>query len=243
MRTATPITQISAATWPAALGVIISTGFIIAVCLTMNKKETTGSVLAANAAVLVAAGGIVLKGSLGSLLGITLYHRLWLQLGLIWDHQLGQASSGLTLREIESHHLASRLALGMLAKPSASLVWICGILGLILTAAIVPVLQFGLNVASSPVTNLMTVPLEHAQLDARMALVAGAMGYPDNVAPNVLRAATVALFGADTAFVYTKHNLTGMATFAEVQYADAECNIDIRRGEVMGASDVSALII
>jgi hypothetical protein len=238
-RAATPITQISAAIWPSVLGVVLSVAFIITLCLITNNEQTAESVLANNAAVLVSAGGIVLKGCVGNLLGVALYHRLWLLLGVRKESKSGRDISGLRLKEVESQHLASRLAVGMLTQPAASLSWICGITGLLLTSALVPMLQFGLNIESSPTIHLRTVPLQHAQLDARMALVSGALGYPDNVAPNILRAATVALFGADNAFVYTKRNLTGIATIADVQYADVECNIDVRQGQVVGASDVS----
>ena len=227
----TSFKQISVATWPAALGTVFSIGIILAVCLTTDGRQTASNIWTSNAAVLVAVGGIILKGSLGALIGIALYHRLWLQLGRERVQRNGQCLHGLSLKEIESHHLASRLAVGMLFEPSASLAWACGLVGLLLTAAIVPTLQYGVEVVARSTVSPKEVTLQHAQLDNRMALTSGASGSADGVSPNVLRAATVALFGADTAFVYTDENVTGVAEFADVQYADVECNIDSVLGE------------
>ncbi|KAJ9607632.1 hypothetical protein H2200_007710 [Cladophialophora chaetospira] len=228
----TPADQIAAATWPTTAGVVLSVCFILAVCITTNGKDTTSSVWVSNASVLVAAGGIVLKGSFGAIIGMALYHRLWLVLGSHRNVSRIGSKSGLTVAEIESYHLASRLSIGMLFQRSASATWVLGILCLILTSAIVPVLQYGVDVVARPTITPTTIELEHAQLDSRMATGSGAAGYPDNVAPNVLRAATVALFGADTSFVYTRENVTGNAEFADVQYADVDCTIDVSRGQV-----------
>lgn len=233
-----PLRQIAAATWSAALGFIVSVALIAIVCLTTNDKPTADSIWTGNAAVFVAIGGIILRGSLASLLGIAIYHRLWLLLGRQPEGSTDNSGAGLEVKEIESHHLASRFAIGMLFKPSASFAWACGILGLLLTSAVVPALQYGMDIVSSSALIPRTVDLQHAQLDDRMALKSGAAGYPDNVAPNVLRAATVALFGADSAFVYTKSNVSGEASFADIQYADVECKIEVTRGEVQSTSRV-----
>lgn len=232
----TSFNQISNATWPAALGVASSIPFILAVCLTTDGRQTASNFLTSNAAVLVAVGGIILKGSLGALIGIALYHRLWLLLGREDVQSNSQVVRGLSVKEIESHHLASRLGVGMLFEPTASLAWACGIAGLLLTAAIVPALQYGVDVESSSNVSPRTTTLQHAQLNHRMALTSGASGSPDGVSPNVLRAATVALFGADNAFVYTNENVTGLAKFTDVQYADVECNIDSAPGEVQSSA-------
>lgn len=240
-RTATPLHQIGTATWPAALGVILSISLVVTASLITNGKETNTNIWTANAAVIVAVGGIVLKGSLATLVGIALYHRLWLQLGQQKDRKAGQSKAGLTVQEIESHHLASRLAVGMLVEPSQSLAWTCGVLCLLLTSALVPMLQYGMDVVVSSDIRPTTVPIQHAQLDSRMALRSGAAGLPDNVSPNVLRAATRALFGADAAFVYTERNLTGLAVFSDVQYADVECNIKAVPGDVRPTSRVRSL--
>ena len=236
-RTGTHLGQIGAAIWPATVGAVLATALIGVVCVTTNGKDTGVSIWTSNAAVLVAVGGIVLKGSVGSLVGMALYHRLWLQLGRHND-KASRSSSGLTVKQIESHHLASRLAIGMLMEPTKSIAWVCGVLCLFLTAAIVPMLQYGMDIESNSTIQPTTVTIQHAQLDDRMAIRSGAAGLPDNVTPNVLRAATRALFGAESAFVYKQMNLTGKATFGDIQYADVECNIEVTPGQVVPTSKV-----
>jgi small-conductance mechanosensitive channel len=70
-----PLFQIVAEMWAPILGLIVATIGIVAVVLVWHGHEVTG--LASEVNTILAALGIVLKGSMGSILGVSLYQLMW----------------------------------------------------------------------------------------------------------------------------------------------------------------------
>ena len=222
----TPFRQIVQAVWASLLFLFLSAAFIFAVAASTNGRPKSG-LWASNAPAFIAAGAIVLKGSVGTLVGVALYQHLWLKLGNPSGHDCG-----LTVNEIESLHLASRLTVGMVAQPSATVAWFVGLVCLLATSAIVPAAQVGVDTVNQFDVVPVTVKMQHAQLDSRMALRYGPVQAPSIAQFSVKRSATGAVFGENSTQVYTSLNLTGWATFGPIEYADVECAIESIRTAV-----------
>lgn len=235
-----PFRHILCATWASLTALFFGAGFVLAIAFTTNQKPTAGSLWVANAPVFVSLGGIIIKGSLGTLLGVALYQHLWSLLAVpSQDEKKGQ--SGLVLKQVESLHLASRLSVSMLFAPVAKVGWFLGIGGLLCTSVIVPVLQAGVDVISRTEIVPRSIQIPHAELDHRMASTGTALNSPEGARPNVKRSAMVAIFGEDIGFEYTKQNVTGKAVTDTISYTDVECNIVATPGTVPFASNVSRL--
>ncbi|KAF2467153.1 uncharacterized protein BDR25DRAFT_395316 [Lindgomyces ingoldianus] len=218
-RKQTPPAQIFRATWAALLSLFLSSGFIFTVALTTDGKPKTG-LWTSNASVFIALGATILKGSVAALLGVALYQHLWLRLS---NHE-GE-EYGLSIKNIESLHLASRLSVGMLSRPSTALAWFTGLVCFLATSATIPALQAGVETGSRIEIMPTTVKIQHAQLDPRMAARSGAVLYPQNAMPNIKRSATIAVFGETGSQPYTQQNLTGKASFGPIDFVDVECAI------------------
>ena len=230
----TPFRQIVQATWASLLFLFLSTAFIFAVAASTNGKPKLG-MWVSNASVFIAAGAIALKGSVSALIGVALYQHLWLKLS-----NRSRNNYGLTVNEIESLHLASRLNVGMVAQPSPTVAWLVGLVSLLATSAMIPAIQAGVDTISHFDVVPVTVQLQHAQLDPRMTGRYGPVQAPYNAQPNIKRSATVAVFGENSTQIYTKLNLTGKATFGPIEYADADCSIKEIAGPV---DDISTVFI
>ncbi|KAF2685279.1 hypothetical protein K458DRAFT_388171 [Lentithecium fluviatile CBS 122367] len=124
-----PLRQIFRATWAGLVFLLLSSAFIFAVAVTTDGKPKTRTWVS-YASVFIAPGATVLKGSVASLLGVAIYHHLWLRLSDTTGNE-----HDLTVTGIESLHLASRLSVGMLAEPSAALRWFIGLACFLATSA------------------------------------------------------------------------------------------------------------
>ncbi|KAI1926944.1 hypothetical protein LOZ64_000076 [Ophidiomyces ophidiicola] len=230
-----PFSHIIQATWASLVTLILGSTFILIIAFTTNNKPTTTGIWVSNAPVFISLGGIIIKGSLGALLGVALYQHLWSLLA-VPDANGGHQNDGLKLKEVESLHLASRLAVGMLVAPSARVGWFLGFAGLLCTGVVVPVLQAGVKVVTRVEMTPTDVSIPHAQLDYRMATTGTALNSPEGARPNVKRSAITAVFGETVGYSYTKQNVSGKATFGEISYTDIECNVVITAGTVPLAS-------
>jgi len=195
--------------------------------------------------VLVSVGAVVLRGALAALLGVALYHNIWTNLASSSAASSGRRESqrGLKVKEMESLHLASRLSPRMFLSPSAKMGWFIGILGFIVSAAIVPVLQAGIEIGNGINVVNTTFTINHSQLDPKMAAKSGAQLAADDAMANVKRAAIIAVFGEQSSHTYTTRNITGDATFGPIDYADLDCSISVTPGVVPLTTKVYLLIL
>lgn len=231
----TPFHQIFRATWAGLVFILLSSAFVFAVAVTTNGRPKTG-IWVSNASVFIALGATVLKGSVASLLGVALYQHLWLQL----SNPMGK-DCGLTVKRIESLHLASRLSVGMLSRPSVALAWFVGLACFLVISATIPALQSGVNTVSRIEVVPVTVKIQHTQLDPRMTARSGAVQAPETAMPNIMRSATIAIFGENGTQTYTVQKLTGRATFGPVDYVDIECSITEIPGVVIPTRKVFSI--
>ncbi len=239
--TRAPVGQVVQASWAALLVLILSIVFIIVVARLGNDQQYTGWI--SSVPVILSVGGVVLRGALAALLGVALYQHLWSCLANSAGDNDGpkptgyqhpsQTKSGLSLREVDSYHRASRLSVLMFLRPSLCGGWAIGAVGLAAVSAVIPVLQASVDTVQRVEVRPVSVSMWHAQLDARLSKRSGAAGYPDGPKPNVRRAATTALLGEESSHTYTDANVTGVAEFGPVQYADIECDIRAAEGRVV----------
>lgn len=84
-------------------------------------------------------------------------------------NSLGDGEHKTTLREIEWYYLSPRLAVTMVLHSMLSLPWTLGLLELIGTAAINPVIQFSVEIVQRPVIREFIELAFHVQLDRSSA--------------------------------------------------------------------------
>ncbi|PKX91183.1 uncharacterized protein P174DRAFT_506714 [Aspergillus novofumigatus IBT 16806] len=214
-----PLTQVLQATWVAIFALFIGICFVLAIAYSADGKPTGSNKWYEYAPTFVALGAVVLRGSVAALLGITLYQNLWQNVAAPAKAN-GEprvetgGEGGIPLKRVESLHLASRLAVGMLAYPLFRAGWIIGFLGLAVTSAVQPVLQSAITVRQERQFN------GSLALSDSSAMVAGA---PTTISR---RSAVAALMGERSGLRYTDANVTGIAKFGPVKYLDVTCNIE-----------------
>jgi hypothetical protein len=239
--TRAPLGQVVQASWAALLVLLLSIVFIVVVARLGHDQQYTGWI--SSVPVMLSVGGVVLRGALAALLGLALYQHLWSRLANSSDDNNGRKAtgyqhpnmtkSGLSIRQVDSYHRASRLSVLMFFRPSLSWGWAIGAIGLAAVSAVIPVLQASVDTVQRTEVRPVRVSMWHAQLDARLSKRSGAAGYPDGPKPNVRRAATTALLGEESSHSYTDANVTGAAEFGPIQYADIDCDIRAAEGQVV----------
>lgn len=234
----TPITQIVRASWTAILGLMGSVLFILIICITTNQRPVSSSRWVASAPSWIAFGGIMMKGSLGAIYGIALYQNLWLKLASFRSRKGYALKEGLTIREIEAYHNASKLSFSLIYKPLMAWSWTFGLIGLMIIVAIVPVLESGIRVVNQTEQVSRHTTLLHAQLDPRIATRAGILGTPNGSVSNILRSATMAVYDSSNIHSSTALGIVGEASFGTVEYADVECTISANAGRVLPGNQV-----
>ena len=127
---------------------------------------------------------------------------------------------------VESLHLASRLAVGMLEYPLLRAGWIIGFLGLAVTSAVQPVLQSAITVRQERQIIPMGLPIYHPQFNGSLAQSDSAAMYASGPTTISRRSAVAALMGEKSGLRYTDANVTGIANFGPVKYLDVTCNIE-----------------
>ncbi|KAJ0130948.1 Uncharacterized protein HZ326_25954 [Fusarium oxysporum f. sp. albedinis] len=132
---------------------------------------------------------------------------------------------GILLERVESMHLASRLAVGMLAYPLFRAGWIIGFLGLAVTSAVQPVLQSAITVRQETQIIPIDLPIYHPQFNGSLAISDAAAMYASGPTTISRRSAVAALIGEKSGLRYTDANITGIANFGPVKYLDVTCNI------------------
>jgi hypothetical protein len=206
--------QIFSSIWASSLALILSAVFISIAAVSTNGKEAT-TIWVSKAPTFIAAGAVVLQGSITTLVGITLYQHLWSRL----------SAKGLSVRHIESYHRASRLSVSMFMEMSLSAAWIVGAVTLLFISFVPP----GLQSAVGPVASRKIVPrqlqMNHAQLDPRMATTETAGGIPVDARSLLHRTATLALYGEESGHQYVPFNVTGLAKTTNLDFVDLECDI------------------
>lgn len=213
------LAQIWSATWAGILSVIVAVTGIVIICLYTAGKPTT-DFLPKHVAPFISAGLVILKGGLTTLIGVSLYQRLWIVLA-------GDAGSngGITISEVESRHRSSRLVASMLAKPSKSPEWAVALFCFAVLSFLGPVLQSAVDVVVSTQVTRTELQLYHAQLDHRMAMTATAGNMPNDAKTFIRRTALTAVFGETLSHQYTTENVTGAAATADIEFVDVDCII------------------
>ncbi|KAH9207528.1 hypothetical protein DL95DRAFT_482682 [Leptodontidium sp. 2 PMI_412] len=226
-----PFKQILQATWVATFALFIGICFVLAIAFSADGKPTSSNKWYEYAPTFIALGAVVLRGSVAALLGITLYQNLWQNVSA--PAKANEESrvetggeGGISLKKVESLHLASRLAVGMLAYPLFRAGWIIGFLGLAVTSAVQPVLQSAITVRQERQIVPLGLPIYHPQFN-------GSLAQSDSAAMNAAgpttisrRSAVAALMGEKSGLRYTDANVTGIANFGPVNYLDVSCNIE-----------------
>lgn len=222
------------ATWFSATALVGSIIFTIVVIATTNGKEVSSGWWVKNADVVISVGAMATKSSFASIMGVALYQHLWYTITAAdKDIEGASAKAGMRIREIEAQHQASKMKISLFSAPSWSKAWLIGAVMFLLGAAIVPVIQYTVDIVPQTETVTTVVSMFHAQLDTRLALVESPN--PDGPhgdepiaviggVPEVMRGATLAIFGEDTTFKYTNSNVTGPAIFGPVEYPDIDCS-------------------
>jgi hypothetical protein len=228
-----PFKQVLRATWVATLALVIGIGFVLVVVFSADGKPTSSNKWYEYAPTFIALGAVVLRGSVAALLGITLYQSLWLNVAApakadegprIGNERLWEG--GISLKRVESLHLASRLAIGMLAHPLLKPGWIIGLLGLAVTSAIQPLLQSSITVRQEGRVIPIDLPIYHPQFNGSLARSDSAAMYAAGPTTISRRSAVAALMGEKSGFRYTDANVTGSAKFGPVKYLDVTCNME-----------------
>ncbi|KFZ23243.1 hypothetical protein V502_02279 [Pseudogymnoascus sp. VKM F-4520 (FW-2644)] len=114
-----PFKQVLQATWVATVTLVIGICFVLAVVFFADGKSTSGNKWYEYTPTLISLGAVVIRGSLAALLGITLYQNLWQNVAAPAkaNKELRVETGGkggISLKTVESLHLASRLAVGIL---------------------------------------------------------------------------------------------------------------------------------
>ncbi|GFF82199.1 hypothetical protein IFM53868_03392 [Aspergillus udagawae] len=226
-----PFKQVLQATWVAMFALFIGICFVLAIAFSADGKPTSSNKWYEYAPTFVALGAVVLRGSVTALLGITLYQNLWQNVaapakGNEEPRVETGGEGGIPLKRVESLHLASRLAVGMLAYPLFRAGWIIGFLGLALTSAVQPVLQSAITVRQERQVIPMGLPIYHPQFNGSLALSDSAAMLAAGPTTISRRSAVAALMGEKSGLRYTDANVTGIANFGPVKYLDVTCNID-----------------
>ncbi|KAF7174363.1 hypothetical protein CNMCM5623_007013 [Aspergillus felis] len=226
-----PFKQVLQATWVAMFALFIGICFVLAIAFSADGKPTSSNKWYEYAPTFVALGAVVLRGSVAALLGITLYQNLWQNVAAPAKANEEQrvetgGEGGIPLKRVESLHLASRLAVGMLAYPLFRAGWIIGFLGLAVTSAVQPVLQSAITVRQVKQVIPMGLPIYHPQFNGSLAQSESASMFA--WAPTTIsrRSAVAALMGEKSGLRYTDANVTGIANFGPVKYLDVTCNIE-----------------
>ena len=208
-----PLSQIVAETWAPTVGLILSTVGAVILRVLCQGLEATGAASQVNT--ILAAIGIVMKGSIAAILGIALYQLMWETV----------AKDGMTLRQMHACNMASRLQVGAISTPVLKVGWFIGLMGLIVTSAIVPALQAGVKFLGSQVTRPQSLTTYHTGLNGTLAETSGASQYPANAISQVIRGANQAFLGEGNSYSYLNVPLTGETTIGPVDYADITCTI------------------
>jgi hypothetical protein len=226
-----PFKQILQATWVATFALFIGICFVLAIVFSADGKPTSSNKWYEYTPTFIALGAVVLRGSVAALLGITLYQNLWQNVAAPAKAneeprvETG-GEGGISLKRVESLHLASRLAVGMLAYPLFRAGWIIGFLGLAVTSAVQPVLQSAITVRQERQIVPMGLPIYHPQFNGSLARSDSAAMYAAGPTTISRRSAVAALMGEKSGLRYTDANVTGIANFGPVNYLDVSCNIE-----------------
>src|SRR5690606_32360460 len=203
------------ATWMAFLALVFGICFVLAIAFTGDGKPTDGNGWYQNAPTLIAIGAVVLRGSLSALLGITLYQKLWKGLASSKEAsdvkgETVDAGAGLSIGEVDSLHLASRLAVGMFVHPLMKAGWIIGALGLVITSAVQPVLQSAISVQQRTYRTPVEMGVFHPQFNGSLTTSCTAAANICGASPQTRKASLLALMGKDAQYQYTDRNVTGI---------------------------------
>ncbi|PVH91963.1 hypothetical protein DM02DRAFT_722236 [Periconia macrospinosa] len=226
-----PFKQVLQATWVATFALFIGVCFVLIVVFFADGKATNSNKWYEYTPTFIALGAVVLRGSIAALLGITLYQNLWQNVAAPPKAneelriQTG-GEGGVSLKSLESLHLASRLAVGMLAYPLFRAGWIIGFMGFALTSAIQPVLQSAITVRQDRQIIPTGIPIYHPQFNGSLARSDSAAMYAAGATTISRRSAVAALMGEKNGLRYTDANVTGIANFGPVKYLDVACNIE-----------------
>ncbi|KAH8587757.1 hypothetical protein B0O99DRAFT_640980 [Bisporella sp. PMI_857] len=212
-----PFKQVLQATWVATFALFIGICFVLVIVFSADGKPTSSNKWYEYAPTFVALGAVVLRGSVAALLGIVANEDPRVETG---------GEGGISLKRVESLHLASRLAVGMLAYPLFRVGWIIGFLGLAITSAVQPVLQSAIAVRQERQIIPMGLPIYHPQFNGSLALSDSAAMYAAGPTTISRRSAVAALMGEKSGLRYTDANVTGIANFGPVKYLDVTCNIE-----------------
>jgi hypothetical protein len=226
-----PFKQVLQATWVAVFALFIGICFVLAIAFSADGKPTSSNKWYEYAPTFVALGAVVLRGSVAALLGIVLYQNLWQNVAAPAKANKEPrvetgGEGGIPLKRVESLHLASRLAVGMLAYPLFRAGWIIGFLGLAVTSAVQPVLQSAITVRQERQVIPMDLPIYHPQFNGSLALSDSAAMFASGPTTISRRSAVAALMGEKSGLRYTDANVTGIASFGPVKYLDVTCNIE-----------------
>ncbi|KAF4252656.1 hypothetical protein CNMCM8714_007389 [Aspergillus fumigatus] len=218
-----PFKQVVQATWVATFALFIGICFVLAVAFSADGKPTSSNKWYEYTPTFVALGAVILRGSVAALLGIALYQNLWQNVAA---PAKANEEGGIPLKRIESLHLASRLAIGMLASPLFRAGWIIGFLGLAVTSAVQPVLQSAITVRQERQVIPMSLPIYHPQFNGSLAQSDSAAMLAGGPTTISRRSAVAALMGDKSGLRYTNVNVTGLANFGPVKYLDVTCDIE-----------------
>jgi hypothetical protein len=226
-----PFKQVLQATWVATFALFIGICFVLAIAFSVDGKPTSSNKWYEYTPTFIALGAVVLRGSVAAFLGITLYQNLWQNVAApVKANEEPRVETGveggISLKTVESLHLASRLAVGMLAYPLFRAGWIIGFLGLAVTSAVQPVLQSAITVRQERQIIPMGLPIYHPQFNGSLALSDSAYNYASGPTTISRRSAVAALMGEKNGLRYTNVNVTGIANFGPVKYLDATCNVE-----------------
>ncbi|OAG09899.1 uncharacterized protein CC84DRAFT_1193532 [Paraphaeosphaeria sporulosa] len=232
-----PFKQVASATWISTTALLIGIGFVVAIAFTVDGKPTRGNTWYEYAPTFIALGAVILRGALAALLGIALYQSLWQNIAAPaldnGESLLGtKKRGGISLKRIESLHLASRLAVGMFSYPQFRAGWIIGVLGLAVTSAVQPVLQSAITVRQERQIVQTGVPIYHPQFNGSLAQSESAVMLAGGATTIPRRSAIAALLGEHSSLRYTDTNVTGSAKFGSVEYLDVDCKIDAIPGNL-----------
>ncbi|KAK2470489.1 hypothetical protein H9L39_18106 [Fusarium oxysporum f. sp. albedinis] len=225
-----PFKQVLQATWVATFAIFIGICFVLAIVFSADGKPTSSNKWYEYTPTFIALGAVVLRGSVAAVLGITLYQNLWQNVAA--PSRANEeprvetgGEGGILLERVESMHLASRLAVGMLAYPLFRAGWIIGFLGLAVTSAVQPVLQSAITVRQETQIIPIDLPIYHPQFNGSLAISDAAAMYASGPTTISRRSAVAALIGEKSGLRYTDANITGIANFGPVKYLDVTCNI------------------
>ncbi|KFZ18764.1 hypothetical protein V501_01011 [Pseudogymnoascus sp. VKM F-4519 (FW-2642)] len=110
-----PFKQVLQATWVATFALFIGICFVLAIVFFADGKPTSSNKWYEYTPTFIALGAVVIRGSVAALLGITLYQNLWQNVAAPAkaNKELRVETGGeggISLKRVESLHLASRLA-------------------------------------------------------------------------------------------------------------------------------------